>query len=74
MIAFCSDRDGDPDLYVMNADGSGLRQLTNALGYDGGPFTSPDGKWVIFRSDRKKGVLADLCDRHRRPTRTGADR
>src|SRR5262249_20907361 len=29
LIAFCSDRDGDPDLYVMNADGSGVRQLTN---------------------------------------------
>ncbi len=53
-IAFCSDRDGDPDLYVMNADGSGVRQLTNSPGYDGGPFISPDGKWVIFRSDRKK--------------------
>jgi Tol biopolymer transport system component len=54
MIAFCSDRDGDPDLYVMNADGAGLRQLTNEPGYDGGPFISPNGKWVIFRSDRKK--------------------
>ena len=53
-IAFCSDRDGDPDLYVMNADGSNVRQLTNSPGYDGGPFISPDGKWVIFRSDREK--------------------
>lgn len=32
LIAFCSDRDGDPDLYVMNADGSGVRQLTNEPG------------------------------------------
>ncbi|HEX3726237.1 MAG TPA: biopolymer transporter Tol, partial [Pirellulales bacterium] len=54
LIAFCSDRDGDPDLYVMNVDGSGVRQLTNNPGYDGGPFISPDGKWVIYRSDRKK--------------------
>jgi TolB protein len=54
LIAFCSDRDGDPDLYVMNSDGSNVRQLTNEPGYDGGPFISPDGKWVIFRSDRKK--------------------
>ena len=54
LIAFCSDRDGDPDLYVMNADGTGLRQLTNEPGYDGGPFISPDGKWVVYRSDRKK--------------------
>ncbi len=38
----------------MNADGSGVRQLVNAPGYDGGPFLSPDGKWVVFRSDRTK--------------------
>lgn len=54
LIAFCSDRDGDPDLYLMNADGSNVRQLTNTAGYDGGPFISPDGKWVVFRSDRKQ--------------------
>lgn len=54
LIAFCSDRDGDPDLYVMNSDGTGVRQLTNEKGYDGGPFISPDGRWVIFRSDRKQ--------------------
>ncbi|WP_254511782.1 biopolymer transporter Tol [Anatilimnocola floriformis] len=54
LIAFCSDRDGDPDLYVMNSDGTNVRQLTNEPGYDGGPFISPDQKWVIFRSDRKK--------------------
>jgi Tol biopolymer transport system component len=39
----------------MNADGSRVRQLTHAPGcYNGGPFFSPDGKKVIFRSDRKK--------------------
>jgi Tol biopolymer transport system component len=53
-IAFCSMRDGDPDIYVMRSDGTDVRQLTNAPGYDGGPFISPDGKWIVFRSDRKK--------------------
>ena len=58
LIAFCSDRDGDPDLYVMNADGSNQRQLTNVPGYDGGPFISPDGRWIVYRSDRKQqGML-----------------
>jgi Tol biopolymer transport system component len=52
-IVFCSDRDGDPDIYIMNADGTGLKQLTNADGYDGGPFFSPDGNWVVYRTDRK---------------------
>ena len=39
----------------MDADGKNVRQLTKAPGcYNGGPFFSPDGKKVIFRSDRKK--------------------
>lgn len=54
LIAFCSDRDGDPDIYVMRSDGSQVRQLTNAPGYDGGPFISPDQRWIVFRSDRKR--------------------
>lgn len=33
---------------------SNVRQLTDVPGYDGGPFISPDGRWVVFRSDRKK--------------------
>lgn len=54
-IVFCSNRDGNLELYVMNADGSGVRKLTNAPGcYNGGPFFSPDGTRVIFRSDRKE--------------------
>jgi Tol biopolymer transport system component len=60
LIAFCSDRDGDPDLYVMNSDGSGLRQLTNEPGYDGGPFISPNGKWVIYRTDRKRPEMLQI--------------
>ncbi|HJN10834.1 MAG TPA: biopolymer transporter Tol [Pirellulaceae bacterium] len=51
-IAFCSSRDGDADIYVMNSDGSDVHQITNVKGYDGGPFLSPDGKWIVFRSDR----------------------
>lgn len=54
-IVFCSQRDGDLQLYVMNSDGSGVRKLTNAPGcYNGGPFFSPDGSRVIFRADRQK--------------------
>jgi Tol biopolymer transport system component len=54
-IVFCSNRDGNLELYVMDADGKNVRKLTNAPKcYNGGPFFSPDGKRVIFRSDRKK--------------------
>jgi TolB protein len=51
-VLFVSDRDGDPDIYLMNVDGSGLQQLTNQPGYDGGPFFSPDGRWIAYRTDR----------------------
>jgi TolB protein len=54
-IVFCSKRDGNLELYIMDADGKNVRKLTNAPGcYNGGPFFSPDGKRVIFRSDRQK--------------------
>jgi Tol biopolymer transport system component len=54
-IVFCSQRDGNLELYIMDAAGQNVRKLTNAPGcYNGGPFFSPDGKRVIFRSDRKK--------------------
>jgi tricorn protease-like protein len=54
-IVFCSNRDGNLALYIMDAEGKHVRQLTHAPGcYNGGPFFSPDGKRVIFRSDRKK--------------------
>ncbi len=56
-IVFCSNRTGEKnlELYIMDADGSQVRQLTRVPGcYNGGPFFSPDGMKVIFRSDRKK--------------------
>jgi Tol biopolymer transport system component len=54
-IVFASGREGNVELYVMDADGKNVRKLTNAPNcYNGGPFFSPDGKRVVFRSDRKK--------------------
>jgi Tol biopolymer transport system component len=40
-IVFTSTRSGDPELYLMDIDGRNLKQLTNEIGYDGGPFFSP---------------------------------
>lgn len=36
-IAFTSTRDGDLEIYVMNADGSNQKRLTNQPGVDGHP-------------------------------------
>jgi Tol biopolymer transport system component len=48
------------DLYVMNADGSGVRRLTDAPGYDGGPFFSPDGTRIVWRRFDASGMNADI--------------
>jgi Tol biopolymer transport system component len=48
-VVFTSLREGDLDVYTMNADGSGVKRLTRELGYDGGPFFSPDGRWIVYR-------------------------
>lgn len=52
-IAFVSDRGGNQEIYVMNADGSGQRNLTNDPAFDGFPVWSPDGLKIAFQSDRK---------------------
>lgn len=41
----------DFDLYLMNADGTGLERLTNG-GFNSFPFFSRDGKKLLFTSDR----------------------
>jgi len=51
-IAFHSDRDGNLEIYVINADGSGFTRLTNNEAEDNYPTWSPDGEEIVFHSDR----------------------
>jgi Tol biopolymer transport system component len=44
----------------MRADGSGQKRLTNAVGYDGGPFFTQDGKKIVWRRFDEKGLIADV--------------
>ncbi len=56
--------DKDPayfaDLYVMNSNGTNVRRVTSAPGYDGGPFFSPDGKRIVWRRFDAGGMNADI--------------
>ena len=56
-IAFHSERDGNPEIYVMNADGSNVTQLTNHPQYDLHPAWSPDGRRIAFTSYRDEKML-----------------
>jgi Tol biopolymer transport system component len=51
-ILFASLRDGNMEIYVMNADGSGQRRLTTSPGVDDQPVWSPDRTKIAFRSFR----------------------
>ena len=48
------------EIYIMRADGTGQRRLTNVNGYDGGPFFSPDGKRIVWRRFDEQGLIADV--------------
>jgi TolB protein len=58
-IVFASSRDQDPDgvspcgnLYLVDADGSHLTRLTNGPARDCGPSFTPDGRHILYSSDR----------------------
>jgi Tol biopolymer transport system component len=60
-IAFVSNRTGTYNVYVVNADGSGLRRLTQFRSGDlGRPALSPDGKSVIFGRAKTANGDSDL--------------
>ena len=55
-IAFVSERDGNSEIYMMDADGKNQRRLTKNDFPDTDPSWSPDGKRIIFVSDRNKHI------------------
>ncbi|MDA1183112.1 MAG: hypothetical protein O2930_00530 [Acidobacteria bacterium] len=48
------------EIYIMRADGSDQRRLTDVVGYDGGPFFSPDGTQIVWRRFDAEGLIADV--------------
>lgn len=48
------------ELYIMDADGSNVEQLTFSPGYDGGPFFSADGQRIVWRRFNPDGNSAEI--------------
>ena len=61
-FAFMSSKSGSVQLWEMNADGSGLTQLTNVEGGIGGFIFSPDKSKLLFLKDVK--LEQDVHDLH----------
>ena len=59
-------------LYIASADGSGERLLFPTSGFDYNASFSPDGRWVVFTSERNGSGQADLYRVH--PDGSGLER
>lgn len=61
-IVFESTRDGKFAIYVMQADGSGLRKLSTGETNDEQPRWSKDGRQIVFISGRDKHLQLYVMD------------
>jgi len=79
LIAFASDRDGNNEIYIMDADGTDQARLTTNAASDSDPSWSPDGTRIAFISSRDHFTAeiyvmdADGTDPTRLTTNTATD-
>ncbi len=57
-VIFTSVRDGDLELYRMDADGKNVKRLTFTPGYDGGAFFNADCSKIVWRASRPEAGAA----------------
>ncbi len=60
-VAMILSRSGNPNVWLCNADGTGLKQLTHTSADDSCPCWSPDGQWICYATKIKgRRVLAKI--------------
>jgi TolB protein len=59
-LLYCSLESNEGDLFVLDLKTKAKNRIVQAKGYDGGPFFSPDGKRICYRSDRNNDNLLQL--------------
>ena len=59
-IVFNSDRGGNQQLYIMNADGSNVRRLSFGKGRYATPVWSPRGDWIAFTKFGRDGFFIGI--------------
>ncbi|HXW03896.1 MAG TPA: protein kinase [Vicinamibacterales bacterium] len=51
-IVYTTEAGGNPDVWIMAPDGTRRVQLTSTAGQDISPRVTPDGRYIVFASDR----------------------
>jgi TolB protein len=60
-VAMILSKSGSPDVWVCNADGSNLKQLTSTPEDESSPCWSPDGRWICFATKiHERRMLAKI--------------
>ena len=62
VVAFVSDRDGNPEIYIMGTDGSSPRNISNNPAQDLEPTFKPAGGWIAFSTDRDGNLEIYVMD------------
>ncbi|MDT4897560.1 MAG: eukaryotic-like serine/threonine-protein kinase [Acidobacteriota bacterium] len=55
-VVYVTKAGDDSDIWIMNADGTGQKQLTSDAAFENSLTVSPDGRYIFFSSDRAGGV------------------
>jgi Tol biopolymer transport system component len=56
-LVFSSDRSGDAEIWLIDADGQNAKQLTNDRTFKTAPVASPDGRFIVFSSTAEGGRI-----------------